>query len=88
MAFSLLGERPASAALPARSLSSFVRWIAQTAKARRNRIELATQLDLEDHRLWDLGVTRHDVSKALNDTGYDIERMRNRRRAIDVWLPR
>lgn len=88
MAFSLLGERPASAALPARSFTSLVRWIAQTAKARRNRIELATLLDFEDHRLWDLGVTRHDVSKALNDTGYDIERMRNRRRAIDVWPPR
>jgi len=88
MAFSLLGERPASAALPVRPFTSFVRRIAQAVKARRNRIELATLLDFEDHRLWDLGVTRHDVARAINDTGYDIERMRNRRRTIDVWPPR
>ena len=88
MAFSLLGERPASAALPVRSFTSFLRYVAQVVKARRNRIELSTLLEFEDHRLWDLGVTRHDVARALNDTTYDIERMRNRRRTIDIWPPR
>jgi len=88
MAFSLLGERPASAALPVHPLASLMRWVSRAAKARRNRIELTGLLDFEDNRLWDLGITRHDVAKALADTGYDIEVMRSRRRSIDIWPPR
>ena len=88
MAFSLLGERPHSAALPLRPLTSLMRWLSRAANARRNRIELTALLDFEDNRLWDLGITRNDIAKALNDASYDIERVRNRRRSIDIWPPR
>ncbi|HVW93575.1 MAG TPA: DUF1127 domain-containing protein [Devosia sp.] len=88
MAYSLLGERPHRAAWPIRTLSTLVGQFVHLAAAYRRRQMLETLLELEDHRLWDLGVTRNDLIEALKTPDYDIQWARERRRAISVWPPR
>lgn len=88
MAYSLSGERPNLAAWPIRTLSALVGQFVRLAAAYRRRQMLETLLELEDHRLWDLGVTRNDIVQALKTPDCDIEWARDRRRAMSVWPPR
>jgi len=87
MAYSLSGERPLVAAWPSAVFVALVRTIARAAKARRQRLALAALLELDEYRLWDLGVTRQDLRHALRAEEFDVEAIRDRRRGLDVWPP-
>ena len=65
MAFSLPGERSVAAASPAHPLAALVRWIAQAKAARARRVALKALLELDDARLYDLGIERQDIAAAL-----------------------
>jgi uncharacterized protein YjiS (DUF1127 family) len=87
MAYSLSGERPVVVASPIALLGILVRAVARKARARRNRIALSALLEFDDHRLWDLGISRADLGSALRSEDFDIEAVRDRRRGLDVWPP-
>lgn len=88
MAYSLSGERPTVAAWPTAILVAAVRFVARAGKARRQRVALAALLEMDEYRLWDLGVTRADLGRALRSEEFDIEAIRDGRRGLDVWPPR
>jgi uncharacterized protein YjiS (DUF1127 family) len=88
MAYSLSGERPHVAAWPFTAFAFVFSGIARAAKARRRRIALAQLLEMNEHRLWDLGISRDDLSRALRSEEFDIEAVRDGRRGLDVWPPR
>ena len=67
MAYSLPGERPVTGAFATTTLARLVGWLGKTIAARRQRIALATLLEFDEHRLCDLGVTRHDVAEAMRN---------------------
>lgn len=85
MAFLLSGERPAVAAVTLNPLRAVWRWVAKARAARDQRIALATLLELDNHRLDDLGIRRHDLFEALQHpsaaTGHElsVRRARNAR---------
>ncbi|MDR3476004.1 MAG: hypothetical protein P4M09_30535 [Devosia sp.] len=87
MAYSLFGERPVIAAWPLAVFGVLARLVARKLKARRNRIALTALLEFDEHRLWDLGISRADLGKALRSDAFDIEAVRDRRRSLDVWPP-
>jgi uncharacterized protein YjiS (DUF1127 family) len=88
MAYSPSGERPIIAAWPFASLTSLLRSAARYAKVRRNRIALTTLIEMDEYRLWDLGISRNDLARALQSDDFDIDAIRDQRRGFDVWPPR
>lgn len=87
MAYSLSGERPYAAAWPIAAAVALVRALARRVKAHRQRVALTALLDLEDHRLWDVGISREDLHRALRSDDFDIEAVRDQRRGFDIWPP-
>lgn len=69
MALSLPGERSVAAAARANPFTVFVRWLARAQAARARRTALASLLELDDARLVDLGIARHDIVQALRNKG-------------------
>lgn len=65
MAYSLSGERPVAAASVSNIFSTIARFARKLHADRARRIALAQLLELEDHRLDDLGIVRQDVLEAL-----------------------
>ena len=89
MAYSLFGERPIVAAWPTTVFRTLLRTVANLRQARRKRMALAALMEMDDYRLWDLGISRTDLNRALRAEEFDIEAVRDRRRGgIDVWPPR
>jgi uncharacterized protein YjiS (DUF1127 family) len=88
MAYSLSGERPTVAAWPTAILAATLRFLTRAGKARRQRLALAALLEMDEYRLWDLGVTRADLGRALRSEEFDMEAIRDGRRGLDVWPPR
>jgi uncharacterized protein YjiS (DUF1127 family) len=66
MAYSLSGERPAAVAYSLNPVSGFVRFFAKLRANRHQRVALAELLELDEYRLFDLGINRQDVVQALN----------------------
>jgi uncharacterized protein YjiS (DUF1127 family) len=87
MAYSLSRERPLAAAWPVAFVARLARLVGEAAKARRQRVALAALLEMDEYRLWDLGVTRQDLQRALRAEEFDIEAIRDRRRGLDIWPP-
>ena len=87
MAYSLSGERPYAAAWPIAVVVTLARAVARKARARRQRQAFTALLELEDYRLWDLGISRDDLRHALRSDDFDIEAVRDQRRGFDVWPP-
>jgi uncharacterized protein YjiS (DUF1127 family) len=87
MAYSLSGERPTIAAWPIGIAAALLRRVAQLAKARRQRIALAALLELDEYRLWDLGIARADLNRALRAEEFDIAKVRANMRRMDVTPP-
>jgi uncharacterized protein YjiS (DUF1127 family) len=88
MAYSLSGERPHGAAFPVRLIAALLRGLATAAAELRRRQQLTQLLELDEHRLWDLGISRHDIVKAMNHVDYRIDAARDRHTTLDVWPPR
>jgi uncharacterized protein YjiS (DUF1127 family) len=88
MAYSLSGERPVIAAWPTTVLLALLRRLAAFGKARRRRIALGTLLDMDDYRLWDLGISRDDLARAVRSDQFDIDAVRDSRRWLDIHPPR
>jgi uncharacterized protein YjiS (DUF1127 family) len=88
MAYSLSGERPIAAAWPFRVLGSLVDWAARAGTAHRRRVALSALLELDEYRLWDLGISRADLTRAVRNESFDVEAVRDHRRGFDVWPPR
>lgn len=65
MAFSLLGERSLSAASSDHPLAAIKHWIAKINAARTRRVALQALLELDHARLYDLGISRQDITTAL-----------------------
>jgi uncharacterized protein YjiS (DUF1127 family) len=66
MALVLSGERPAAAASPLNPLRMVANWFAQLRAERYQRVALKSLLDLDPHRLRDLGIERSDLFDALH----------------------
>ena len=67
---------------------AFGSWVAQTRAAARRRKALAALLEMDDYRLWDIGIARADLAGVIRSDGFDINLVRDQRRALDVWPPR
>ena len=87
MAYALSGERPRSAAWPLRPFLTLFRRLADARAAARRRKMLATLLEMDDYRLWDLGIARSDLAHALGSDAFDLDRLRWCR-SLDIWPPR
>jgi uncharacterized protein YjiS (DUF1127 family) len=79
MAYSLIGERPRTAARPLRLLAGLFARFYRAAAAYRRRQMLDTLLELDDYRLRDLGISRHDIAEALSRPDYSLAAVRDRR---------
>jgi uncharacterized protein YjiS (DUF1127 family) len=88
MAYSLSGERPSAAARPLHVLVALKAALAQWAAARRRRNALRALLDLDDYRLWDLGISRSDLTHATRSDDFDILAVHRSGRALEIWPPR
>ena len=65
MALVLSGERPVAAPLSLNPLRIVARWFAQLRAERSQRVALKSLLELDQHRLRDLGIERSDLFDAL-----------------------
>lgn len=66
MALVLSGERPAAARVSPNPLRLFSAWFAKARAIREQRLALGDLLELDDHRLADLGINRGDLFDAMN----------------------
>lgn len=86
MAYLLSSERPAVAALPSNPLAAIVRWLEKTRAARSQRVALKELLEFDEHRLYDLGVTRADLFEAMHNPATTGARLAARRaRSAKTW---
>jgi uncharacterized protein YjiS (DUF1127 family) len=81
MALSLSGERSLAAATPAHPFAAIARWIAQANAARTRRVALLALLELDHARLYDLGISRADITAALALKGRTASLVLNTARA-------
>ena len=88
MAYSLTGERPIAAAWPMSVFVAAWAFAAQAVKARRRRVVLQNLIEMDEYRLWDLGISREDLRHALRSDDLDIDLIRDSRRGFDVIPPR
>jgi uncharacterized protein YjiS (DUF1127 family) len=89
MAYSLTGERPQAAAPSVRLFAVVAAGFTRLLAMHKRRQNLVALLDLDDHRLWDLGLSRHDVEQATRSPGYSLTLASARRTAdIQLWPPR
>ena len=65
MALVLSGERPVAAASSLNPLRMVANWFAQFRAERHQRVALKSLLDLDPHRLRDLGIERSDLFDAM-----------------------
>ena len=66
MALVLSGERPAAAANSINPFRLAVAWFAKLRAAREQRLALGSLLELDPHRLDDLGIDRGDLFDAMH----------------------
>lgn len=90
MAYLLSSERPTAAAVRLHPLRALFRWLAEIRAARARRMALLSLLDLDNTRLQDLGVDRHDLLEALHDKTRNpgIALSQRRARSSSRWLGR
>jgi uncharacterized protein YjiS (DUF1127 family) len=89
MAYLLSGERsPLADASSSHPFGAIVRWFAKVHSARARRTALSTLLEMEDHRLDDLGLCRQDIAEALRNPDRGAGEL-SRRRAdrSKAWRP-
>lgn len=88
MAYLLSSEQPAAAAVPVNPLRALFRWLGELRAERARRTALRSLLDLDNSRLDDLGIDRHDLFEALHDRSKHAgERLsRSRARSSNHWL--
>lgn len=65
MAFLLSGERSTVAAASFSPFKAIANWFGEFAQARRKRAALLTLLAMDDDRLHDFGISRHEIIDAL-----------------------
>jgi uncharacterized protein YjiS (DUF1127 family) len=88
MAYALSGERPRGAAWPIRPFIALASWVERTRAAARRRKALAVLLEMDDYRLWDIGIAREDLSGVIRADAFNVDLVRDWRRSLDVWPPR
>lgn len=88
MAYLLSGERPAVAAVSSNPLAVLARWFVKGRAARTQKLALNNLLELDEHRLEDLGINRQDLFDALNHAPQPTTRTLSARRASSArnWL--
>jgi uncharacterized protein YjiS (DUF1127 family) len=65
-----------------------VRWLADLRSARARRTALSTLLEMEDHRLDDLGLSRQDITEALRNPDRGASELARRRaNRAKAWRP-
>ena len=87
MAYSLPGPRRQVAVWPFALIARILRRMAQSAKARRERVALSALLELDDYGLWDLGIARDDLNRALRADDFDIDAIRHDPWRMDALPP-
>lgn len=65
MALVLSGERPSAAAVSINPVIRVVAWFTKARAEREQQLALTSLLDLDAHRLADLGINRGDLFDAL-----------------------
>ena len=90
MAYLLSSERPAAAAVPVNPLRALFRWLGELRAKQARRTVLRSLLDLDNSRLDDLGINRHDLFEALHDRPqpFGEKLSRSRARSSNHWLGR
>ena len=85
MALVLSGERPSAAAVSLNPVRLAVAWFAKANAERSQRLALKTLLELDPHRLDDLGINRGDLFDAMHVATRPTKLLAERRnlRAID-----
>lgn len=66
MTYSLFGERSAAAAFLHEPARVTLAWLRRRFAARKQRMVLNSLLEMDAHRLDDLGISRSDVLEALD----------------------
>jgi uncharacterized protein YjiS (DUF1127 family) len=89
MAYLLSGERsPLADASPSHPFGAIARWLAKVHSARARRIALSTLLEMEDHRLDDLGLCRQDIIEAFRNPDRGAGELARRRTVrAKAWRP-
>ena len=87
MAYSLSGERPAAAASSFSPVSGLLRLFAKMRAARGKRLALTELLELDEYRLYDLGINRQDVVSALHNSDQTAGQALSARRAANTARP-
>jgi uncharacterized protein YjiS (DUF1127 family) len=88
MAFSLFGERPVAVAWSFNPVSGLLRVFAKVRAARARRSDLVDLLELDEFRLYDLGINRQDVMEALQNPRESAGDALASRRASAARLPK
>jgi uncharacterized protein YjiS (DUF1127 family) len=85
MALVLSGERQTVAAASINPVRALVTWFAKANSERAQRLALKTLLELDPHRLDDLGINRGDLFDAMHVTHRPTSLLAERRlqRSID-----
>ena len=81
MAYSLSGERPAAVAYSFNPVSGLLRLFAKMRADRNRKIALNELLELDEFRLYDLGINRQDVVSAIRNNQSAGEALTARRAA-------
>ncbi len=85
----LSGERPTMAAASWNPVHKLANWFAAARAKRVRRAALRSLLELDTHRLDDLGIQRHDLFEALDGTGRPGPKLaRKRAESARNWLNR
>lgn len=84
----LASERPALAAASTNPFLALVNWLAAVRAKRARRVVFASLLDLDAHRLEDLGINRQDLFEALDYPSQRAGMKLTQRRAESarLWL--
>ena len=81
MALVLSGERPVAAAPSLHPVRALFAWISRIRAGRAQRLALKDLLEMDPHRLEDLGINRGDLFDALAAQRRPTDLLAERRRA-------
>jgi uncharacterized protein YjiS (DUF1127 family) len=88
MAFSLFGERPAAVARSFNPVPGLLRFLGKMRHDRAKKAALAELLELEEFRLYDLGINRQDVVEAMHRPHESAGEALAARRASAARMPK
>ncbi len=86
MALVLSGERPRAAAVSNNPVRAVVAWFAKARADRARRMVLNNLMEMDDHRLADLGISRQDLFEVANGAPHSKSLAARRAVSSRDWL--